>query len=519
MPELIPIPRVAAALPHFEQYVGAWAITPEAMRAAISMARSMDLEGHIEARKAAGVRHQASGKQEAGFGGDFYTRTAGGVGVIRISGAMTKYGSSLSECAPTVELRRAVRSAASDAMVKGIALFVESPGGQSAGIDDLARDIFNAAQVKPVIAYIEDLGASASYYAACQATRVVANAAALVGSIGTYTVLTDYSAVAEAQGVKVHVVRSGAFKGMGEEGTAITDEELSEVQRIVDSINGLFLGAVARGRGMSDDEVQRVADGRVFIASEALEMGLIDEVGTFEGVIEELEKQGPGTGHQASGLIPDPRSLIPSSSTKEHHMAAATTPARGRAAIRNAAAEEPEKKPEEEDPEGEAAKAKAEAEKPKDEEAPAASSAGRKPQAASPATLAELKSKFPDSTAEFREECQIAGLTMEQATDKFMNILRAKAASAPAPGAQRKAGHEPVGTNPGVQRQAGAGAGGAQGDDAKAQIDTLVAEKMKATGKPRHLAHQDVMRENPELREAWIESHNQQHKSAAGAAR
>lgn len=203
-------------------------------------------------------------------------------------------------------------------------------------------------------------------------------------------------------------------------------------------------------------------------------------------------------------------------------MSTATAPqTRGRAALKSAAepaAPAPSTKPEDdlEDDTDPAAKAKAEEEaaaKAKadaDAKAASASSASRTPQVMSTAaTLAELKAKFPDSTADFREECVIGNLTMEQATDKFLNVLRQQAKQ-PAP-TPRKAGNDPVGTS--AARQGGGGA--SVGDDPKSQIDQLVTEKMKATNKPRHLAHKEVMEENPELRKAWIESHNQQHRATS----
>jgi hypothetical protein len=94
--------------------------------------------------------------------------------------------------------------------------------------------------------------------------------------------VADSSAAAEKIGVKVHVVRAGELKGMGTPGTEITEDQLAEVQKQVFGLNQFFLDAVSTGRKMDMAAVSGIADGRVHLAGEAKNLGLIDRVSSFE---------------------------------------------------------------------------------------------------------------------------------------------------------------------------------------------------------------------------------------------
>jgi len=301
-----------------------------------------------------------------------------------------------------------------------------------------------------VTAYIEDLGASAAYFVASQAGRIVANQAAEVGSIGTYGVVMDSSGMAAREGIKVHVVKAGRYKGMGVPGTEITSEQLVEMQRVVDAANALFIAAVARGRPMSADRVAELADGRVHIAAEALKLNLIDGIQTFDAALESLRNTGKG--RSSNVQMKGSKHMSNENDT--------ATPA-----------------------------------------APVA------------ATLSELKANFPASSAEWREQCLEQGLTLIQCKDAWIRQLENQAAEAGKKlaeqsakvaqleaAAKTKGGIEPLAT--------GKAAAAAEGGDVREQIRSLVDERMRETGKPRYDCHAMVMREHRELREALVAASN-----------
>jgi len=215
-----------------------------------------------------------------------------GIARIRILGQITKGESSFGG-ASSIRIRRALRGAVADKDVSGILLVIDSPGGTVAGTPELAAEVVKANALKPVHAYIEDLGASAAYWAASQARYVSANATAFVGSIGTVAFIEDSTGAFEKEGIVVHVVSTGAYKGLGMPGTPVTQEHLDYLQEQVDDLNKFFLKGVASGRGMKLGDVRDLADGRDWVASKAQAMGLIDSVQTYDEAVKKLRAAIP----------------------------------------------------------------------------------------------------------------------------------------------------------------------------------------------------------------------------------
>lgn len=276
MPETVPTEtwtsdRIIADTPECaSQHFAPWMIDEQWFRSA------------VEAVKSGAMRPRAD------YGGDSRPVSlgyvnAGGVAVIPLAGPLMKRASKFGGSS-SVEIRSAIRKAIQDDSIHSILLHVDSPGGTVAGTADLAADVRNANQRKPVYAHIEDLGASAAYWVASQARRVTANPTALIGSIGTMIRLTDESGKYAADGIKVHVVATGKYKGAGAEGAPITDEHLKMFQEEVNDLNEHFVKGVSEGRGMARARVEALADGRVHISSKAKEVGLIDEVRSLDEV-------------------------------------------------------------------------------------------------------------------------------------------------------------------------------------------------------------------------------------------
>lgn len=177
-----------------------------------------------------------------------------------------------------LDIQRQIEEALGNDGIKKILLDIDSPGGKVAGAIETGQAIAEAASQKKVTARIEDLGASGAYWLASQASKIIAGPNAEIGAIGVFTVFVDYSKMAENEGVRVHVIRSGEHKGMGVPGAKITDSQISAVQKRVDGIADNFIKEVSSGRGMSVEAVRELADGRLFLATEAKRNGLIDNV-------------------------------------------------------------------------------------------------------------------------------------------------------------------------------------------------------------------------------------------------
>lgn len=224
-----------------------------------------------------------------------YRRTgrAGSLAVVDISGPLTKYPTSFQEVfggTSTVEARDAIRAATEDPAVKGIVLMIDSPGGTVAGTADLAAEVARARKKKSVYAIVDDMAASAAYWIASQAEFIYANEAAMVGSIGTVLRLYDESKRLESAGIKIHVIASSKFKATGQ-GGPITDDQLSDVQRVVDELQAVFVGAIAKGRKMSLEQAAELADGRIHIGQKAQALGLVDAIVSVGDALEDIDRK------------------------------------------------------------------------------------------------------------------------------------------------------------------------------------------------------------------------------------
>jgi signal peptide peptidase SppA len=207
-----------------------------------------------------------------------------GVATVRIAGMLAKSVPWWADGTSTIAIEQQVNAAAASPDVNTILLHIESPGGLTPGVNEAAQAIRAAAREKLVVAYASDLCCSAAYWLAASASRIYANPTAIVGSIGTYGVVVDSSALADKLGVKVHVVRAGQFKGSGFPGTKIEQAHLDEHQKLVNAINEHFVGAVQTGRRMSRTQALAVADGRSHVGQAAVAAGLVDQILSFGDV-------------------------------------------------------------------------------------------------------------------------------------------------------------------------------------------------------------------------------------------
>lgn len=226
----------------------------------------------------------------------------GSIAVVGIGGVIAKRASMVNQASTpkgtsidaTRASFRAARREYNAGNLGGVLLRIDSPGGTVDGVADMADEIFQARQAgMPVWAFADGQMASAAYYLGSQASRIVAAQDAAVGSIGTYMVVHDSSRAAENAGIKVHVLKSARLKGAGVEGAAIPPEALERGQRRIDQHNAAFLGAVSRGRGLTGQALEAVADGGVLVGREAVAARLVDAVGTVESVVSEMNRMFP----------------------------------------------------------------------------------------------------------------------------------------------------------------------------------------------------------------------------------
>ncbi len=171
--------------------------------------------------------------------------------------------------------------------IKGIILRVNSPGGAVAACDELFNKINSLKEEhkKPLVIYMEDIAASGGYLVSTTGDVIFANRSTLTGSIGVIMSSLNVHRLADDLGVEQKVYKSGNYKDLLNIFREVTPEESSILQEIVDETHDFFIDSVLEGRNMERDDLLDLADGRIYTATQALENGLIDEVGFLEDAI------------------------------------------------------------------------------------------------------------------------------------------------------------------------------------------------------------------------------------------
>ncbi|HLR51536.1 MAG TPA: signal peptide peptidase SppA [Candidatus Avamphibacillus sp.] len=225
---------------------------------------------------------------EAGFGGEKIV-VASLEGVIQdveanqfINAGMNNYKRFL----------KVLDNAAEDDSVDGIIINVNSPGGgvvESAEIHDKVIEIQEEYN-KPVYVSMGNMAASGGYYISAPAEKIVAHPATLTGSIGVIMESINFSDLADEYGIDFNTIKSGKHKDIMSASRKMTDEERDILQSMIDEMYDEFVQIIVDGRGMSESEVRRLGDGRVYTGKQAQENGLVDELGSLDDTIAMMEE-------------------------------------------------------------------------------------------------------------------------------------------------------------------------------------------------------------------------------------
>lgn len=173
-----------------------------------------------------------------------------------------------------------------DESVEGIILDIDSPGGGITGVPELSESIASFTQIKPIISFTDSTMASAAYWIAAGATEIIASKSAYIGSIGAYSAIFDQSRQYEMHGIKTELFKTGKFKAMGIAGIELTDDQREMMQSRVDQVMVWFLEFLDKHRDLDKGSTE----GQVFFGPEALDNGLIDEVGSISDAVNEMQE-------------------------------------------------------------------------------------------------------------------------------------------------------------------------------------------------------------------------------------
>jgi len=170
--------------------------------------------------------------------------------------------------------------------IKGVLLHVNSPGGGLAASVEVMMAVRELQAAKPVVAYAAGSMTSGSYYAAIWANQIVANPGAFIGSIGVLFQAPNIKPLADKLGIHEQVVAAGKYKQMGTFTREWDAQEREALTHLVEGAYAMFVEDVAKARGLKEEEA--FAQARVFLAHEALSIGLVDNLGSLQDAKEIL---------------------------------------------------------------------------------------------------------------------------------------------------------------------------------------------------------------------------------------
>lgn len=173
---------------------------------------------------------------------------------------------------------------------KGIAIFMDSPGGGVYESDEtyLALQDYRTTG-RPIFVYQGTLAASGGYYISCAGNKIYANRNTLTGSIGIIMgTSTDATELLQKIGIKSQTITSGKNKNMFNYNQPLTEEQKNIMQSIADEAYEQFTSIVSTNRNIPIDDVKNLADGRIYTAKQALKLNLVDAIGTWDGMLDDM---------------------------------------------------------------------------------------------------------------------------------------------------------------------------------------------------------------------------------------
>lgn len=189
-----------------------------------------------------------------------------------------------------LSMNRALKEARENKKTKAIVLRIDSPGGNALTSELIWREIELTKKVKPVVVSMGNVAASGGYYIACNANKIFAEKSTITGSIGVFGMLPNFSTLSEKMGI--HTVQVSTHKNAADYSpfVPLTEDYRNFTQESIERIYKTFVNRVATGRKMSFEQVDEIGQGRVWSGAEALEVGLVDEIGGLDKALAEAAK-------------------------------------------------------------------------------------------------------------------------------------------------------------------------------------------------------------------------------------
>lgn len=178
-----------------------------------------------------------------------------------------------------------INSIAKDENVKAVVVRIDSPGGAVGPSQEIYSELKNLGEELPIVASIGGVGASGGYYIACASEKIYANPGAITGSIGVIAQFASYEKLLNWAKVDVEVIKSGRYKDVGSAFREMNEQDKQYIQQLIDNVYDQFKDAVAQSRDLDQKQIDSVAQGKIYTGEQALNLKLIDELGTINDAI------------------------------------------------------------------------------------------------------------------------------------------------------------------------------------------------------------------------------------------
>lgn len=235
------------------------------------------------------------------------TRRSGTVAVVPIAGPIVPKANLFADVSGGTSiqgLQEQLREAVGDDAVSAIVLDVDSPGGTTDLLPEMAAELRAIRGRKPIVAVANTVAASAAYWLAAQADEIVVTPSGEVGSIGVFAAHDDMSEMAAKAGVKRTFISAGRYKVEGNQYEPLGDDARDHLQTVVDEFYGMFVADVAAGRRVSTDMVLKdFGEGRMVTAHKAVAAGMADRVDTLEATVARLAAGGNQAGTNPQPMV------------------------------------------------------------------------------------------------------------------------------------------------------------------------------------------------------------------------
>jgi protease-4 len=186
---------------------------------------------------------------------------------------------------------RDLRKLKEDKDIKAVVLRVNSPGGSAFASEQIWKAVSELKKEKPVIVSMGDYAASGGYYISCVADSIVAEPTTLTGSIGIFGMFPNTKGLTDKVGLSFDVAKTNKYSDVGVTTRPMSDGEKAMLQSYIEQGYDLFVTRCADGRGMAKEDIEKIAQGRVWSGTMAKEIGLVDEIGGIDKALEIAAKK------------------------------------------------------------------------------------------------------------------------------------------------------------------------------------------------------------------------------------